>query len=946
MEVHVLAEETTYRLVGGIANINWQDPIASGAVGKKYDFTLDGSLSDLGNTFKKRLDTKIVESNFTPTKASVFLEDQGYTGSLAVDVRKHRRIDYRINEIAPFYESNVHKIEAALPAVSTTSIARPVAQIATQSITRPKTALQIKAVIPEKGYFRYVLTSTPDDDWVIGDSTIVSSCQIAVNNGTFTILGIGSEIFPDSLLLSNTLGAAEIIPGGEDNLTFMTNTGTASNTAATIVQAIAIQADGKILIGGTFTTWNGLARTRLVRLNTDGTEDTAFYSVFASGVGLNGAINDIKVQTDGSIILGGAFTSLNGVARNYLLRVDSTGFIDVVFSGNLGTGFNAQVRSIAIHPTTGDIFVVGEFTTRNALTRNRITKLNSAGVEDATFVTNMGTAFNLACYAVEYDSFTGDIYVGGDFTNYGVTTNKNKLVRLNTDGVLDTGFFQSGVGLGVTAAQGVWALKADGLGNVYAGGLFLTYSGSTGYDYLAKFQSNGSPDQTFQAKLTGGTGAPATAINGHVRTIDTDGNYIYVGGSFTTFNRHTLVNRFGVLTMDGNISYKHKEIIGTTGFNASVYALKISGTKIYMGGDFTIYGTMSYNRFIRTTLTGVVQKGKIDLNLWSYNYSAVDSTHYVPGEQALFALHTSAGNNGNLTIYKINQAGNNIWVKNSAGVLQAGVVGNSNVNRWKYFGTYSASWSGHVGENVKMLLHTTVANNGNFPVRLYEATGLTVYNIAGVAQAAAAGNITSNRWKYFVNVATGLTLGGSSTARTQGFTTVANNGSFTVKEIGTDYVTLFNESAVAQITAGCGELVSSMKKLMVDVDPSVDLVDFIEPYVEINFTEAAIFYAGFADYYTANFGSNYIMVEEPSIVRQYGFSGFIEIVSTSIFGAGPTLTRTPDQSNGYLEGTRLYSQDFSGSLDGNPLLEGDFLGLWVTSNYTSGDARNLKLTIS
>ncbi len=75
--------------------------------------------------------------------------------------------------------------------------------------------------------------------------------------------------------------------------------------------SFAAQSDGKILIGGVFTTYNGTSRGYVARLNSDGSLDTGF---LATGVGASGLVCSIAVQSDGKILIGGDFTTYNGTS--------------------------------------------------------------------------------------------------------------------------------------------------------------------------------------------------------------------------------------------------------------------------------------------------------------------------------------------------------------------------------------------------------------------------------------------------------------------------------------------------------------------------------------------------------------------------------------------------------------------------------------------------------
>ena len=103
------------------------------------------------------------------------------------------------------------------------------------------------------------------------------------------------------------------------------------------VEAVALQPDGKVLIGGSFTSFNGTPRNRIARLNANGSLDTTFNP----GSGVDNTVNRIAVQSDGKVLLVGAFTTVNGVSRNRIARLNADGSLDTSF--NPGTGANGFV---------------------------------------------------------------------------------------------------------------------------------------------------------------------------------------------------------------------------------------------------------------------------------------------------------------------------------------------------------------------------------------------------------------------------------------------------------------------------------------------------------------------------------------------------------------------------------------------------------------------------
>ena len=215
------------------------------------------------------------------------------------------------------------------------------------------------------------------------------------------------------------------------------------------VNSILLQSDNKILLGGEFTSYNDNTYNRIIRLNSDGSID----NTFSIGTGFNYTINSIILQSDNKILVGGAFTSYSGITKNLIIRLNTNGSIDNTF--NIGTGFDSGIRSIAIQ-SDGKIVCGGWFTTYSGTTSNYIIRLNSNGSIDNTF--NIGTGFDsgINCIIIQSDN---KILVGGEFTSYSGVS-KNGIIRLNTNGSIDN-TFSIGTGFDITAIKTI-ALQSDG----------------------------------------------------------------------------------------------------------------------------------------------------------------------------------------------------------------------------------------------------------------------------------------------------------------------------------------------------------------------------------------------------------------------------------------------------------------------------------------------------
>src|SRR5204862_3149330 len=125
---------------------------------------------------------------------------------------------------------------------------------------------------------------------------------------------------------------------------------------------MVLQPDGKILIGGIFSTFNGSARNRIARLNSNGTLDTGFNP----GTGTNNFVYTMALQPDGRIVIAGNFTNYNGTTRYRIARINSDGTLDTSFDG--GTEANGDISAVRLQPD-GRILMAGDFTSYNGTGR-------------------------------------------------------------------------------------------------------------------------------------------------------------------------------------------------------------------------------------------------------------------------------------------------------------------------------------------------------------------------------------------------------------------------------------------------------------------------------------------------------------------------------------------------------------------------------------------------
>jgi len=338
------------------------------------------------------------------------------------------------------------------------------------------------------------------------------------------------------------------------------------------VYALAVQTDGKILVGGSFTSVAGQSRNAIGRVTGDGTLDANFNPIVAGGSGGPPFVNCLAVQADGKIVVGGNFGSLGGRPFEYIGRLNPDGSGDGSFSVNRGADF--YVYALAVQ-ADGKIVVGGRFTTLGGQPRSGLGRLNADGSLDDSFNPGVsGSYATVYSLAVQPD---GNILVGGDFTTLAGQT-RNYIGRLNADGSLDTSF---------NPGANYWAecLFVQPDGRIVVGGAF-TMLGGQSRNYLGRLRADGSLDSGFNPAV-GGTGASVLALG-----MQTDGKII-VGGDFFMLGGQ-VVEHLGRLNSDGSLDMSFDPR-----FDAPfVYSLAVQPDgKTLAGGNYKVV------RFNNTSLT-------------------------------------------------------------------------------------------------------------------------------------------------------------------------------------------------------------------------------------------------------------------------------------------------------------------------------------------------------
>ncbi len=404
----------------------------------------------------------------------------------------------------------------------------------------------------------------------------------------------------------NHTGLARLLPTGYIDFSF-------SGVHATgAINDFEVLGNGQIVVAGSFTALNGFAQGRFSRVNDDGSVDLAF---MGNNVGASGEIRTLEVLGDGSYLLGGSFATFNTVAKPRLVRIASTGDIvgaftyDQVNDGTVtvthefsdgtilvgGTGGNWEKIGIVnssgtLQPvdlfvgdtglaqaiaeqTDGKIIVAGRFDIANGVRRNTVVRFNTDGTFDTGFVpTGIPERATIRRLGLQADGKILVAYSGGF------------VYRLESNGTQDPTFAPA------------FANPTDIA--VLGDGRILVAGGGSGNGKIIRYSSSGIIDGTFSAPTINGT------IDRMI--VQPDGK-VLIGGEFTQIGA-LLRGRIARLNANGSLDATFNPIGGANG-NVHDLALQPDG-KIVIGGNFTAVNGSNNQAYIgRLTDTGALDSG-------------------------------------------------------------------------------------------------------------------------------------------------------------------------------------------------------------------------------------------------------------------------------------------------------------------------------------------------
>lgn len=390
------------------------------------------------------------------------------------------------------------------------------------------------------------------------------------------------------------------------------------------VFALALQSGGQIVAGGNFTIVNGASINRLARLNTDGTLDDTFLN---GESGADAAVNALITQTDDRIVVGGAFANIDGIVRHRIARLMTDGELDTSFNPGAGADNTIFALNETFINGVREIYVGGAFSTLDGTASPGVARLNDDGSVDTSFATGLGangTVYAVVAYPTNSIANAGKVLVGGAFTNFNNVTVGN-LVRLNTDGSVDTNFNMTA---GANSAVRAITIQSDD--NVLIGGDFTSVEG-TALNHVARLNADGSVDTAFATSVGAGASSTVNAI-----AVQPD-NRIVLVGNFTQANgvtRNSITRLLPTGAVDPTINFGD-------GANNNIYAVVIQPTDgmFVIGGDFTTYDDQPHEYIARIYGGSTVGVGAFEFTAPTYSVNE-------NGGYAIIGVRRTGGTSG------------------------------------------------------------------------------------------------------------------------------------------------------------------------------------------------------------------------------------------------------------------------------------------------------------
>jgi uncharacterized delta-60 repeat protein len=264
-------------------------------------------------------------------------------------------------------------------------------------------------------------------------------------------------------------------------------------------------------------------QSSIIRLNSNGSIDKTFYTGLPSPAG---STTNINILPNNKIIIVGGLTSYNGVAIKGIICLNSDGTVDNNF--NTGTGFDIRpIQALAL--PTGKILIGGAFSTYNGLPVSNLIRINADGSIDNTFTSNIK---NNIIDRISYNTLINKIYV-----NYYSSASFGNFVRLNLDGSQDNTFAAGSLSPNSGNSKAISNIVYQQDGKIIVHGSYVAYNGIGFTNNLVRLNSDGKIDNTFDiGKGFGNNNTPSGTYTSPFAIKILDDKSILFGGSFGSYN--------------------------------------------------------------------------------------------------------------------------------------------------------------------------------------------------------------------------------------------------------------------------------------------------------------------------------------------------------------------------------------------------------------------------
>lgn len=352
--------------------------------------------------------------------------------------------------------------------------------------------------------------------------------------------------------------------------------------------------DGSLFIGGEFSSLDGVPRTSLAKFKPDGSLDPAWAPVFTAATSYL-PVRTIVVDGSGNVYVGGHFSAINGVSRFSLARFLPDGSLDTTWSPSVMVGANAGTVETLVLDGVGNLLVGGNFATVDGHMITHLAKVSVSG--GGAVDTSWNPAPNASVLDLAYDG-AGSLFVAGGFTQIGGQS-RNFLAKVNLATALADATWNPAPS--TVSPDRVNAIELDGAGYLYVGGIFSMIGGQS-LSNLARLSTSGSGTaDSLWNPAPGGLYAQVTSLA-------IDATHAYVGGYFADIGGETLsnvarVSRSGAGAADPDWNPAP---------DFYVYSFSVQPASVVLGGTFYAAGGTRHLGFAIVDDAGVVDAATPD----------------------------------------------------------------------------------------------------------------------------------------------------------------------------------------------------------------------------------------------------------------------------------------------------------------------------------------------